>query len=112
MKAIDAELLRQRSRVLETHLGRIQDALPACADCVYKPSCGIQPLHNYMFDGNFFGQRPRSRKCQEFYGQQQYLFEKLANDTDGKVERIFRRWTIQRSRPGTIPWPTAPEGSA
>ena len=31
MKAIDAELLRQRSRVLETHLGRIQDALPADA---------------------------------------------------------------------------------
>lgn len=86
----------------------IQDALPACADCVYKPSCGIQPLHNYMFDGNFFGQRPRSRKCQEFLGVQRLLYTKLAGDTDGSVERIFRRWTIQRSRPGTIPWPDAP----
>jgi radical SAM protein with 4Fe4S-binding SPASM domain len=82
----------------------IQDALPACSDCVYKPSCGIQPIHNYMFDGDLFGQRPRSRKCQEFLGVQRYLYGKLANDTDGGVERIFRRWTIQRSRPGTIPW--------
>lgn len=31
MKAIDAELMRQRARVLETHLGRIEDALPADA---------------------------------------------------------------------------------
>ena len=31
MKAVDADLLRERSRVLETHLGRIKDALPADA---------------------------------------------------------------------------------
>ena len=29
MKAIDPELLRERTRVLETHLGRIEDTLPA-----------------------------------------------------------------------------------
>ena len=86
----------------------IQDSLPACSSCVYKPSCGIQPIHNYMFDGNFFGQRPLSRKCQEFYGLQRLLYTRLANDTDGRMERIFRRWTIQRARPGTIPWPDAP----
>jgi uncharacterized protein len=86
----------------------IQEALPACADCVYKPTCGIQPLHNYMFDGDLFGQRPRSRKCQEFYGEQADLFRRLAEDTDGRVEKIFRRWTIQRSRPGTVPYPDGP----
>lgn len=88
----------------------IQEALPACTSCVYRPSCGIQPIHNYMFDGDLFGQRPRSRKCQEFYGQQRWLYGKLANDTDGSLERIFRRWTIQRSRPGTIPWAGAEAG--
>lgn len=31
MKAVDAELMRERSRVLETHLLRIKDALPADA---------------------------------------------------------------------------------
>lgn len=85
----------------------IQDALPACSDCVYKPYCGIQPLHNYMFEGDLFGQRPRSRKCQEFYGQQQHLFSLLEQDADGSVERILRRWTIQRSRPGTTPYPSS-----
>lgn len=86
-------------------LASVNDALPACADCVYKPSCGIQPLHNFQFDGDLFGQRPRSRKCREFYGEQAYLMGKLAADPDGRIERIFRRWTIQRSRPGTIPYP-------
>jgi len=91
-------------------LASITDALPACADCVYKPSCGIQPLHNYKFDGDLFAQRPRSRKCHEFFGVQTLLFEKLAQDADGRLEKIFRRWTIQRSRPGTIPWsPQGPE---
>ncbi len=83
----------------------INDALPACVGCAYKPSCGIQPLHNYMFDGDLFGQRPRSRKCQEFHGVQTWLYERLAADADGSDERIFRRWTIQRSRPGTVPYP-------
>ncbi len=86
-------------------LASITDALPACASCVYKPSCGIQPLHNFMFDGDLFGQRPRSRKCREFHGMQTFLFSKLAGDADGGVERIFRRWTISRSRPGTISYP-------
>jgi len=90
----------------------IQDALPACHSCVYKATCGVQPLHNYMFDGDIFGQRPRSRKCQEFYGVQQYLYQLLSNDTDGSLERIFRRWTIQRSRPGTTPYAPAREVTA
>lgn len=90
----------------------IQDALPACHSCVYKPTCGVQPLHNYMFDGDIFGQRPLSRKCQEFYGVQKYLYHLLANDADGSVERIFRRWTISRSRPGTTPYAPANEVSS
>ncbi len=90
----------------------IQDALPACSTCMFKPTCGVQPLHNYMFDGDIFGQRPLSRKCQEFYGVQKYLYELLARDTDGSLERIFRRWTIQRSRPGTIPYAPSGEVSA
>jgi His-Xaa-Ser system radical SAM maturase HxsB len=87
-------------------LASITETLPGCSTCMFKPSCGIQPLHNFMFDGDLFGQRPRSRKCQEFYGQQQYLFQKLGQDKDGRIERIFRRWTIQRQRTGTIPYPS------
>lgn len=90
----------------------IQEALPACHSCVFGSTCGIQPLHNYMFDGDIFGQRPLSRKCQEFYGVQSYLYQLLSNDTDGSLERIFRRWTIQRSRPGTTPYAPASEVSS
>ncbi len=90
----------------------IQDALPACHSCVHKSTCGVQPLHNYMFDGDIFGQRPLSRKCQEFYGVQQYLYQLLSTDADGSLQRIFRRWTIQRSRPGTTPYVPASEGTS
>ncbi len=90
-------------------LASINDALPACSNCVFKPSCGIQPLHNFMFDGDLFGQRPRSRKCQEFFGEQSWIFQRLASDTDGRIERIFRRWTIQRPRTTSS---SSSEGSA
>ncbi len=105
------EILRHPT-VKALKVASIQDALPACHSCVHKPTCGVQPLHNYMFDGDIFGQRPRSRKCQEFYGVQQYLYQLLSNDTDGSLERIFRRWTIQRSRPGTTPYAPASEVTA
>jgi radical SAM protein with 4Fe4S-binding SPASM domain len=107
-----SEVLRHPT-VRALAVASVQEALPACRDCVYQPSCGIQPLHNWMFDGDLFGQRARSRKCREFYGVQKHLYSLLDQDTDGGLERIFRRWTIARSRPGTIPGsaatPTPPQ---
>lgn len=101
------ELLRHPT-VRALAVASIQDALPACADCVFKPSCGIQPLHNYKFEGDIFGQRPRSRKCREFYGQQALLYRLLDEDKDGSLTRIFRRWTLTRPRtPAQAPQVTA-----
>ena len=76
----------------------LQDSLPSCNTCWNKPFCGVCPLHNYQTFGDLFGQRPRSPKCKEHYTIARLLFERLADDPDGRIEAIFRRWIIQRPR--------------
>jgi uncharacterized protein len=76
----------------------LQDALPGCETCWNKPFCGVCPMHNYMTSGDIFGQRPNSPKCKEHYTIASLLFERLADDPDGRFERIFRRWTLTRPR--------------
>ena len=76
----------------------LQDSLPSCNTCWNKPFCGVCPMHNYMMSGDIFGQRPRSPKCQEHYTIASLLFERLAGDKDGDIEKLFRRWTLSRPR--------------
>ena len=56
------------------------------------------PVNNYMESGDLFAQRPSTQKCREYMGIGRMLFERLANDKDGRVEAIFRRWIINRPR--------------
>jgi len=76
----------------------LQDALPGCETCFNVPFCGVCPVHNYMEGGDLFGQRPTSPKCQEYMTIATLLFERLADDSDGQIEKIFRRWTLTRPR--------------
>jgi His-Xaa-Ser system radical SAM maturase HxsB len=74
------------------------DSLPMCSTCWNMPYCGVMPVNNYMESGDLFAQRPLTQKCQEYMAIGRILFERLANDKDGKVEAIFRRWIINRPR--------------
>lgn len=76
----------------------LQDTLPSCSTCWNKPFCGVCPMHNYMTGGDLFGQRPNSPKCKEHYTIASLLLEQLAADADGKIEAMFRRWTLTRPR--------------
>ena len=76
----------------------LQDTLPHCETCWNKPFCGVCPMHNYQMNGDIFGQRPNSPKCKEHYTIASVLFERLAADSDGTIEKIFRRWTLTRPR--------------
>ena len=107
------------------------DSLPMCADCWNAPFCGVRPLHNYMQAGDLFAQRPATPKCKEHMGIAKLLLQRLDQDEDGSVERIFRRWTFRRPRdpeeglndepldagpavgdPGSPPAPSPTQGSA
>ncbi len=74
------------------------DTLPMCESCWNAPYCGVRPLHNYLMSGDLFGPRPSTPKCQQHMGIAQLLFERLTADTTGEIEKIFRRWTIDRPR--------------
>jgi His-Xaa-Ser system radical SAM maturase HxsB len=74
------------------------DTLPMCDTCWNAPYCGVRPLHNYMQFGDLFAQRPLTGKCRQHMGIVELLFKRLANDPDGTVASIFRRWTIDRPR--------------
>ena len=76
----------------------LQDSLPGCNTCWNKPYCGVCPMHNYMMSGDIFGQRPNSPKCKEHYTIASLLFERLAGDSDGTIEAMFRKWTLTRPR--------------
>jgi uncharacterized protein len=76
----------------------LQDALPHCESCWNKPFCGVCPMHNYRTSGDLFGQRPNSPKCKEHYTIAEALLERLADDPDGRLDKIFRRWTLTRPR--------------
>ncbi len=76
----------------------LQDSLPGCSTCWNKPYCGVCPMFEYQKGGDIFGQRPNSFLCQEHYTIASLLFERLADDPDGKIEEIFRRWTLTRPR--------------
>jgi His-Xaa-Ser system radical SAM maturase HxsB len=74
------------------------DAQPQCADCWNKPFCGFSPVHNFVTQGDLFGQRPRCFQCKEHMAVSRRLFELLANDSDGATAEILKRWASTRSR--------------
>lgn len=80
-------------------LASILDGLPQCNNCWNAPFCGVRPLHNYMNDGDLFGQRPKTPKCKEHLTIARLLLDRLDKDEDGTIETTFRRWVVDRPRP-------------
>ncbi len=75
------------------------EALPGCQDCAYQPYCGVCPVVNYVAQGDLFGHRPTSDRCQLNLLAMDALFGILDRE-DEEVCRIFERWTVQKARTG------------
>ena len=65
------------------------DGLAGCADCIYKPYCGVCPLYNYFEQGSIFSQMTNSERCKLTMGTMDYLFEKLQ---DEKARGVLEKW--------------------
>ena len=74
-----------------------QDAVPGCADCIYKPYCGVCPVYNYSEQGDIFGQMPGNERCKFMMSQHEKFFS-LLKHADDDLQEIFKRWTTRRSR--------------
>lgn len=79
-------------------MSSLLDGLPACSTCWNMPYCGVRPINNFMESGDLFAQRPNTPKCKEHMAISRLLFERMADDKDGRIESIFRRWIINRPR--------------
>ena len=74
------------------------DAQPMCADCWNKPFCGFSAVHNFVTQGDIFGQRPHCFQCKQHMAASRKIFEALANDSDGTTAEILKRWAARKSR--------------
>ncbi|MDQ7825391.1 MAG: His-Xaa-Ser system radical SAM maturase HxsB [Candidatus Eremiobacteraeota bacterium] len=70
------------------------EMLPMCAQCVYQPYCGADPVRYYVERGDIRGRRPGSEFCTKNMGILDYLFGKLI-ENDERVMEVFWSW-IQR----------------
>jgi hypothetical protein len=67
------------------------ECLPGCADCVFQPYCGADPVRNLSEQGNMIGHRPTNEMCKKNKAIFYYLF-KLLKKNDPEINRIFWSW--------------------
>lgn len=67
------------------------ECLPDCAECVFQPYCGADPVRNYSEQGDMVGHRPTSDMCKRTKAIMHYLFELLERH-DPDINRIFWSW--------------------
>ena len=65
------------------------DAQSGCSRCVYKPTCGVCPLLEYVENGDLFTRAPDSRRCRILMGIQDDLFERLR---DPRQRKVLETW--------------------
>lgn len=67
------------------------ECLPGCADCVFQPYCGADPVRNYSVQGDVVGHRPTNEMCIKTKAIIHYLMEKL-HEGDPETIKIFWSW--------------------
>lgn len=67
------------------------ECLPACADCVFHPYCGADPVRNMSVQGDVVGFRPTNEMCKKTKYVIHYLFE-LVKRNDSEINRIIWSW--------------------
>lgn len=71
------------------------DFLPECKECVYKPYCGVCPIHNYWVNNNIFIKSPFL--CQIYKMILDDLFLRMK---DERVKKIFISW-VGKTKPSS-----------
>jgi His-Xaa-Ser system radical SAM maturase HxsB len=80
---INAPIVRQ------TCLASMLDGIPRCADCAYKPYCGVCPLLNYVEEGSLFARIPQNRRHKVYEGILDMIFIRLQDEA---VKSVFLKW--------------------
>lgn len=74
------------------------DGQPGCVSCVYKPWCGVCPVHNYCEQGSTQGRMADSTWCQKYMGLFDFLMTRVHRADPFEME-LFTRWATPRAQP-------------
>ena len=66
-----------------------QEGQPSCSRCVYKPYCGICPVHNYEAQGSLGGAMPSADYCAIRKGMFDILFDRIDRP---ECRKVFEDW--------------------
>lgn len=77
-----------------TTVASTMDSVPGCAECAYKPYCGICPVHNVRTHGSIFGMQIASDYCKHHMAIQDWIFRKMRDEPD--VVSFFNQWVEER----------------
>lgn len=85
-----------RSEAMEAlAYGGCNQCLPVCADCLYQPYCGADPIHHHATHGDVIGYRPESLFCQRTIGAIDHLLG-LMNSGDSFLTDLLGSWAFGR----------------
>nr|WP_306673604.1 His-Xaa-Ser system radical SAM maturase HxsB [Tahibacter caeni] len=74
----------------------LTEGLTGCADCVFQPYCGADPVDAYARQADVYGHRPSSAFCARQTAMFELLFGYL-RDGDADVMRVFQSWVQRRA---------------
>uniref|UniRef100_B8DJ00 Radical SAM domain protein n=1 Tax=Nitratidesulfovibrio vulgaris (strain DSM 19637 / Miyazaki F) TaxID=883 RepID=B8DJ00_NITV9 len=65
------------------------EVVPGCADCVYRPYCGADPIRNYLEHGDIIGKQPQSHFCAKNMKTFDHLFGLLLEADDFTLDTLW-----------------------
>lgn len=65
------------------------EIVPGCADCVYRPYCGADPIRNYLEHGDVIGKQPLSSFCSKNMKTFDHLFGLLLEAEDFTLDTLW-----------------------
>jgi His-Xaa-Ser system radical SAM maturase HxsB len=78
----------------------VAESLPTCADCVYVPLCGADPIDHFARQGDTVGHRPTSDFCKRQMGMFDLYLERWES-ADQSERDILENWGLRQPVPDT-----------
>lgn len=73
----------------------VNETMPQCSDCAYRPFCGAEPIYHYAVQGDEVGHRPTSNFCKKNMGIIRHLID-LVESGDVQLMDIFYSWIYRK----------------
>ncbi len=77
-------------RFVETIENTMAECVPGCADCVFRPFCGSDPVRHYRTQGDIVGFKPTSDFCRKNAGVARHVVGLMEDDP--RAAEVLKSW--------------------